>query len=110
MITILEAEVRYDLLIPRMMAVLATTSNPQLLAVVTSILERALSDSTYTFPTGPMPASESMTSLTRSQSTSISSVPSLVGGAELAARDQLLEDLGMRGLAELSFPAVRMER
>ena len=102
---------RYDSLIPRITTVLATTSNPDILDCATSILQRALSDSTYTFPSSAALTSESASSLNqKSYAVSISSMPSLPGGSGLSAREQVLEDLGMKGLAESSFPAVRMER
>ncbi len=106
----LTSVISYDSLIPRMTSVLATTSNSSIIIAITAILERALSDSTYTFPSATPLASDSASSLhKKSYAASISSVPSMVGGS-LGAREQVLEDLGMRGLAEMSFPVVRMER
>ncbi len=91
-----------------MTGLLATTTNPGILTAVTAILERALSDSTYTFPSNTPVTSESVSSFNqKSYAASISSSPSM---RDLSAREQVLEDLGMRGLAELSFPAVKMER
>ncbi|KAK4687682.1 neurofibromin 1, partial [Tremellales sp. Uapishka_1] len=97
----------YDSLVPRMTAVLATTANKDILSAVTVTLERAMSDPTYTFPSMP-PTSDSTTSLHHqtSYSASISSIPSMGMGA----REQVLDDLGMKGLGELSFPSAKMER
>lgn len=98
----------YDSLIPRMTAVLASTSNTAILSAVSSILERAMGDPSYTFPS-PMYPSESNSSLhQKSYSASISSVPSVFGVGTKG--DGLLEEMGMKGLADLSFPAGRMER
>jgi neurofibromin 1 len=108
-----DALVRYDSLVPRMTAVLATTSNTTILSSVTTILERALTDSHYTFPTTGILSSESMSSLhQKSYSASISSAPSATGagGATGGARGEVLDELGMRGLGEMGFPNGRMER
>jgi neurofibromin 1 len=89
-----------------MTAVLATTASLPILSAVTQILERAMTDPTYTFPSSQM-TSESMSSLHHKKySTSISSARSL----GLGAREQVLEDLGMKGLGELGFPSAKMER
>jgi neurofibromin 1 len=113
----------YDTLVPRMTAVLATTSNTSILSSVTAILERALADTNYSFPSAGILSSESMSSLhQKSYSASISSVPSVTGlgigggmggsngGGGGGRAETVLEDMGMKGLAELSFPHARMER
>ena len=93
-----------------MTGVLASTTNVAILTAATSILERALSDSTYTFPSSGFPSSESNTSLNHKSHTASISSASMNGGGVPNASEQVLEDLGMKGLAEMNFPAVRMER
>ncbi|ORX39325.1 putative ras GTPase activator [Kockovaella imperatae] len=98
----------YDSLIPRMTAALATTSSVPIINAITLILERAMADPNYTFPP-TLNASESTSSLqlqAKSYAQSISSAPS-VGQSP---RDQVLEDLGMRGIAELTFPAMKLDQ
>ncbi|OCF40958.1 neurofibromin 1 [Kwoniella heveanensis CBS 569] len=102
----------YDLLIPRIISTLTTTSNLSILRSTTVILERALSDPNYSLPnpTG-LPTADSSTSLHmhgKGYSPSISSNPSM--GGQSAAREQVLEDLGMKGLGELAFPPVKVDR
>jgi neurofibromin 1 len=97
-----------------MTAILATTPSVQIVETVTSLLSRALSNPEYTFPSLGLSGSESMGSLSthhKSYSGSISSQPSTKGGlGKLGVREQILDDLGMRGLAELNFPVVKMDR
>jgi neurofibromin 1 len=108
-----------------MTATLATTPSVPILEIITSLFDKALSDPQYSFPSQPgLGISESMTSLSlhqKSVSGSISSQPSISGvdgglagraGANASAggRDQMLEDLGMKGLVELGFPSVKMDR
>lgn len=112
----------YDSLIPRMTAVLSTTSTLPVLQAVSTLLETALRDPTYSFPanlasdsshslhqsqSGPhgsgMP---SMGSHAKSYSASISSMPSM----GMTGRDQVLDDLGMRGLGELSFAHMKADK
>jgi len=109
-----------------MTAALSTTSTLPILQAVSTLLETALRDPTYTFPTVAH-GTESSNSLQHSQSTShglanaagssshnhtrsysasISSMPSI----GMAGRDQVLDDLGMRGLGELSFSQMKGER
>jgi len=102
-----------------MTATLATTPSSQILEIVTSLLDKALVDPNYTFPSqSGLTGSESMTSLSmhqKSHSGSISSQPSISGidgglVGRVGGRDQMLEDLGMKGLTELGFPGVKMDR
>ncbi|OXB36317.1 neurofibromin 1 [Cryptococcus neoformans] len=101
----------YDSLIPRIVSTLTSTNNISIISSSTTILERALSDPNYTFTnTSAIPNADSNTSLPypghgKVYASSISSSPS-VG----AAREQVLDDLGMKGLAELAFPQVKVER
>ena len=98
----------YDTLIPRMTATLSTTSSIPILNAMTTILERAMSDPNYTFPPS-ISASESTSSLhlhTKSYAQSISSAPS-IGQSQ---RDQVLDDLGMRGIGELTFQIMKMDQ
>jgi neurofibromin 1 len=130
-----KADPRYDSLIPRMTSVLSTTTTLPILESVSILLETALRDPNYTFPQtalhgesssslphshsaqfgannggGPGLGSGSGSGFGRghdkSYSASISSMPSLGVGS----REQVLEDLGMRGLGELSFGAMKPER
>lgn len=90
-----------------MTAVLATTTTVPIITSITTILNKAMVDPAYSFPQSNLPTSESHTSLHhRSQSGSVSSHPSIGAGA----REQLLEDMGMRGLSELTFVNVKMDR
>lgn len=109
-----------------MVSVLSTTSTIPILDSITIILERAMLEPSYSFPNGSgFPPSDSMSSLqhaqhnthtpsssfghnhTKNYAGSISSVsPSLNN----AARDQALDDLGLRSLAELSFVPVKGDR
>ncbi|WVF65508.1 hypothetical protein IAT40_000236 [Kwoniella sp. CBS 6097] len=102
----------YDLLIPRIISTLTTTSNLSILRSTTVILERALSDPNYSLPNpSALPTADSSTSLHmhgKGYSPSISSNPSM--GGQSAAREQVLEDLGMKGLGELAFPPVKADR
>ncbi|EIW67076.1 hypothetical protein TREMEDRAFT_69974 [Tremella mesenterica DSM 1558] len=95
----------YDILVPRMLATLSTTSNMQILTVITQILERAMADPSYQFPSTI--SSESQSSLhQQGYSASISSTPSVGAGQ----REQVLEDLGMKGLGEMGFASVKPDR
>lgn len=101
----------YDSLIPRIVATLTTTNNTLIINSSTTILERALSDPNYTF-TNPSAilSADSSTSLPQGghgtvYASSISSNPNVV-----AAREQVLDDLGMKGLAEIAFPEVKVDR
>ncbi|KAK8844111.1 hypothetical protein IAR55_006905 [Kwoniella newhampshirensis] len=104
----------YDSLIPRITTSLTSTSNLSILRSTTAILERALADPNYTFQNpSALPTAESSSSLQHSQlgrvySSSRSSSPSL--GARSGTREQVLEELGMKGLGELNFPQVKMDR
>ncbi|WVR09039.1 hypothetical protein IAU60_006099 [Kwoniella sp. DSM 27419] len=102
----------YDALIPRILATMATTSNLSILRSTTTILERALADPNYSLPnlTG-LSVTDSSTSLAmhgKMYAPSISSNPS--NGGQGAAREQVLEDLGMKGLGDLSFPPAQPDR
>ncbi|KAL7420982.1 Ras GTPase activating protein ira2 [Cryptotrichosporon argae] len=104
----------YDSLIPRMMAVVATTSSTAILSNATLIFERAMADGSYSFPSGPsgapgLPPSESTSSL-RHQKSYSASISSATPSQGLGQREQVLEDLGMKGLAEITFPQVRVDR
>jgi neurofibromin 1 len=91
---------------------LSTTSTLSILDSVSTILQNALSDSNYNFPTtSTLTGSDSVTSFqhannsglghTKSFSGSVSSLtPSMAANAP---RDQVVDDLGMRGLMDLSF-------
>ena len=97
---------RHDSLIPRMTATLASTSNTTILCLAGDLLSRAMADPSYTLPGI---TSDSVSSLhNRAYSASITSLPSLTGVSH--TRAQLLEDLGMRGLAEANFPSQAIER
>nr|XP_031861450.1 uncharacterized protein CI109_003054 [Kwoniella shandongensis]KAA5528522.1 hypothetical protein CI109_003054 [Kwoniella shandongensis] len=112
----------YDSLIPRIITTLTSTSNLSILRSTTSILERAFSDPNYNFSThlSGLPTTESSTSLqhqAHSQlgkgypaSVSSSPSPSFGTGIGQGTREQVLEELGMRGLGELSFPPVKVDR
>lgn len=96
----------YDTLVPRMLSTLSTTPNTQILGVITLILERAMSDPSFQFPSAL--SSESQSSLQmRGYSASISSEPSAPG---LGAREAVLDDLGMKGLGDMSFAQVKPDR
>ncbi|WVW79391.1 hypothetical protein I302_101360 [Kwoniella bestiolae CBS 10118] len=103
----------YDILIPRIITTLTTTSNLSILKSTSIILERALSDPNYSLPSmSSLPTTDSFTSLhlhgPKMYASSISSSPSLTPNN--GAREQVLEDLGMRGLAELNFVQVKSDR
>ncbi|ORY28775.1 hypothetical protein BCR39DRAFT_533800 [Naematelia encephala] len=102
----------YDTLIPRMTAVLGTTTNVSVLDSITRILERAISDPNYSFPSQALASNETQSTSThqKSYNGSISSSPSMTGIVGSGAREAFLEDLGMNGLAELGFPSVKMDR
>lgn len=114
---------RYDTIIPRAVSVLGNTTNPSIIASVTTIIDRALADPSYTFPTDMGP-SESSLSLNnhnhaarhgRSYSASISSIPSgAVGqqrdGGALNRGETMLEEMGMRGLGDMSFNMGKNDR
>lgn len=100
----------YDSLVPKMTAVLSSNPSQKILKSVTFILERAMSDVNYTFPSLPSSSyrNESTTSLHgKGYSASITSNPSSQGPG---AREQVLEDLGMKGLGEMKFLPVKVER
>ncbi|ODN95826.1 neurofibromin 1 [Cryptococcus wingfieldii CBS 7118] len=101
----------YSSLIPRIMSTLGATSNISIINSSTVILERALMDDTYAFPNlSAIPSTDSSTSLPHGHgkpyASSISSTPSVVAGT----KEQLLEDIGMKGLGELAFPQVKADR
>lgn len=99
-----------------MTATLATTTNEVILNSITQILERAMADSSYTFPSilpNALSESQSFNGLHRkSYDASLSSSPSMQTMSEKgsASKDQVLEDLAMKGLGELNFPTAKMER
>lgn len=113
----------YDALIPRMTATLSTTAHPGVLDAITTILERAMLDSTYTFP-AQLPRTDSQSSLAPSHSYSQSLAqahgftgagyePSTGSGSVRTGagqRDQVLEEMGMKGLTELSWSVPKMDR
>nr|XP_018259204.1 neurofibromin 1 [Kwoniella dejecticola CBS 10117]OBR81362.1 neurofibromin 1 [Kwoniella dejecticola CBS 10117] len=118
----------YDVLIPRIISTLTTTSNLSILRSTSIILERALSDSNYSLPNfNGLPSTDSSTSLNLYQqqqqqqqqqnnhkmyASSISSSPSLntnPGGGG-GTREQVLEDLGMKGLSELGFTQIKGDK
>ena len=89
-----------------MLSTLSTTQNTQILGVITLILERAMSDPSFQFPSAL--SSESQSSLhMRGYSASISSEPSAPG---LGAREAVLDDLGMKGLGDMSFAQVKPDQ
>ncbi|WWD06786.1 hypothetical protein V865_004881 [Kwoniella europaea PYCC6329] len=106
----------YDILIPRIITTLTTTSNLSILKSTSIILERALSDPTYSLPSlSGLPTADSSTSLHHQHhghgkiyASSISSSPSLT--TNNGAREQVLEDVGMRGLNDLNFVQVKSDR
>ncbi|KIR99934.1 neurofibromin 1 [Cryptococcus deuterogattii 2001/935-1] len=101
----------YDSLIPRIVATLTTTNNTLIINSSTTILERALSDPNYTFTnSSAILSADSSTSLSHGGHGTVyaSSISSNLSVG--AAREQVLDDLGMKGLAELAFPQVRMDR
>lgn len=96
----------YDTLIPRMTGVLTTTTSTAILQNVTLIFERAMADSSYTFPTGL--ATDSSSSVhNKNYSASVSSGQT---NPTVRPRDQVLEDLGMKGLTDMSFTGVKLDR
>lgn len=98
----------YDSLLPRLSATLNTSSNPALIQNASIVLSRALADPSYSFPTSGPLASDSQTSLQQSFQASISSAPGVAasGGPMIG----VLDDLGMTGLGEGGFTAVKPER
>lgn len=137
----------YDSLVPRLTAVLGTTSNTTILNSVSTILERAMLDPAYTFgssgfvtPGGGgsigssgMQHSDSLNSLhaksayasaggggitaspsmafSASMSAAGTGSPALGGPGRTGGRGEaVLDELGMRGLADVGFPAGKMER
>lgn len=98
----------YDSLLPRLMTTLTTSSHPALVQNATTILSRALTDPSYTIPTGAPLPTDSQTSLQQSFQGSISSMPGgLSSGGPLLG---VLDDLGMRGLSEGAFTPVKTDR
>ncbi|WRT69099.1 uncharacterized protein IL334_006083 [Kwoniella shivajii] len=102
----------YDVLIPRIISTLTTTSNLSILKSTSTILEKALSDPNYSIPSlNALPTTDSSTSLhlhgKGAYASSISSSPSL---ATNGAREQVLEELGMKGLSELAFEKVKPDK
>ncbi|WVN87921.1 uncharacterized protein L203_103118 [Cryptococcus depauperatus CBS 7841] len=102
----------YDSLIPRIISTITTTSNSSIIQASTTILERAFTDPNgYTIPPlSTLPSIDSNTSLhhaghSKPYAPSISSNLSLSG-----QREQVLEDLGMKGLGELAFPQVKTDQ
>jgi neurofibromin 1 len=85
-----------------MTAVLNTTSSTTILSAVTQIFERAMVDTTYSFPVSP-----SDTASLHKKSSFANSAPSTNGPS---AREQVLEDLGMKGLTDMSFTSVKIDR
>ncbi|OCF79181.1 neurofibromin 1 [Kwoniella mangroviensis CBS 8886] len=106
----------YDILIPRIITTLTTTSNLSILKSTSIILERALSDPNYSLPSlSELLTADSSTSLHHQHhghgkinASSISSSPSLT--TNNGAREQVLEDLGMRGLNDLNFVQIKSDR
>lgn len=97
----------YDTLIPRMTGVLTTTTSTAILQNVTLIFERAMADAMYTFPTGL--ATESSSSVhKKNYSPSVSS--GNTSNLNVRPRDQVLEDLGMKGLTDMGFTGVKLDR
>ena len=122
---------RYDNLLPRAISVLGNTSNPAIISSITAIINHAMTDPTYTFPAdlGPMESTLSLNSHGlsqhlqsqtqfqqhqhgRSYSASISSVhaPTTNTSRGGSRGDVMLEDLGMRGLGEMSFNIGKSDR
>lgn len=130
----------HDSLVPRLTAVLGTTSNTTILNSVSTILERAMLDPAYTFGTGVgsmgssgIQHSDSLNSLhaksayasvgggglsaspsmafTASMSASVTGSPALGAPVRTGGRGEaVLDELGMRGLADIGFPPGKMER
>ncbi|WOO81456.1 Neurofibromin [Vanrija pseudolonga] len=95
----------YDSLIPRMAGVMGSTSSTAILSAVTVIMERAMADASYSFAPVPIAGNESTQSLHQKNfSTSInnSAAPMPVVTPH-GTREQVLDDLGMRGLNDMSF-------
>jgi hypothetical protein len=89
---------RYDGLMPRMTAILNTTSNPAIMSAVCDIMERAIT------PKGSLTPSSSFGHHPKS------SIASSTFSQPPEGRDQVLDDLGMKGLTETSFPTPNLER
>jgi neurofibromin 1 len=83
----------YDQLLPRITTVLTLTSSNAIVDAVTLILERAMTDKSY-----PL------------SSDSLYKKNSFAGLSTGPSREQLLEDVGMKGLTEMSFTTVKMDR
>jgi neurofibromin 1 len=89
-----------------MTGVLTTTTSTAILQNVTLIFERAMADASYTFPTG-LATDSSSSVLKKNYSASVSSGQTNVN---VRPRDQVLEDLGMKGLTDMSFTGVKLDR
>ncbi|WWC91180.1 uncharacterized protein L201_006121 [Kwoniella dendrophila CBS 6074] len=110
----------YDILIPKIISTLTTTSNLSVLQSTSIILERALSDPNYSLTV--LPKTESTTSVNLSSqnninnnnkiyTNSLSSKTSLSNnGNGGGTREQVLDDLGMKGLSELNFGQVKPDK
>lgn len=88
-----------------MAGVMGSTSSTAILSAVTVIMERAMADASYSFAPVPIAGTESTQSLHQKNfSTSInnSAAPMPVVTPH-GTREQVLDDLGMRGLNDMSF-------
>ncbi|WWC73068.1 uncharacterized protein I206_107033 [Kwoniella pini CBS 10737] len=109
----------YDVIIPKIITTLTTTSNLSILKSTSIILEIALSNSSYSLPN--LSHTDSSTSLNlhnqqhhhhhhqKVYSASISSNPSL-GASGTGSREQVLDDLGFKGLNELGFIQIKYDK
>lgn len=94
---------------------LGNTTNPSIIASVTSIIEHAMANPSYSFPNGDMGPTESTLSLNqqvnslhgRSYSGSIVSVSSPPSAGQGV---RVLEEMGMKGLADMSFNTGKVDR
>lgn len=90
----------YDTLIPRMTTVLSTTASTAIMHSVTLLFERALADASYSFPATHADSNTSLHKKTYAPSVASTSVQ----------REQVLDDLGMKGLADMTFQGVKLDR
>lgn len=93
----------YDTLIPRMTAVLNTTISTPIMQSITHLFDKAMSDASYSFPTAGH--ADSNSSLHRK-----TYAPSVTSTSAVAQREAVLDDLGMKGLADMSFQPVNFDR
>jgi len=84
-----------------MTGVLNTTSSTAILSAVTQIFERAMVDTTYSFPSTGDGAS------IHKKSSFASGAPTSNGPSP---REVILEEHGMKGLTEMSFVSVKLDR